>query len=407
MISLPRAMLPPGKHTASLHGFSDASERGYAAAVYLRTVTMDGQVKVSLVMAKSKVAPLRTTLTIPKLELSGAALLARLLNHVMSTLCPSVNIETVYAWTDSQIVLCWLKTSVHTLEVFVANRVSQIQKSETPLIWRHVPGEVNPADCASRGCMAPFLVEHSLWWGPEWLTRSESNWPRTPALDTVTLPGLRTLAIERRDHSFDPDFLMNRYSSLDKLLGVTAWIKRFTRNCRHPQNKCLEAFLSPQELQDALLHWVRSVQEENFENEIDILRKGKYPNDLEALTPGHFLIGRPLNALPEYPYVDVKLNRLSRFELIQQLTHSFWKRWNLEYLHILQQRVKWTDKTDPPHVGDLVLVKDANSPPLCWRRGRILNLVFGADGVPRFAEVRVDGSVLKRAVSTLSRLPID
>ncbi|XP_045453733.1 uncharacterized protein LOC123663035 [Melitaea cinxia] len=275
MISLPRAMLPPGKHTASLHGFSDASERGYAAAVYLRTVTMDGQVKVSLVMAKSKVAPLRTALTIPKLELSGAALLARLLNHVMSTLCPSVNIATVYAWTDSQIVLCWLKTSVHTLEVFVANRVSQIQKSETPLIWRHVPGEVNPADCASRGCMAPFLVEHSLWWGPEWLTRSESNWPRTPALDTVTLPGLRTLAIEQRDHPFDPDFLMNRYSSLDKLLGVTAWIKRFTRNCRHPQNKCLEAFLSPQELQDALLHWVRSVQEENFENEIDILRKGK------------------------------------------------------------------------------------------------------------------------------------
>ncbi|CAH2096634.1 unnamed protein product [Euphydryas editha] len=125
-ISLPRAMLPPGKHTASLRGFSDASERWYAAAVYLRTVTMDGQVKVSLVMAKSKVAPLRTAMTIPKLELSRAALLARLLNHAMSTLCPSVNITTAYAWTDSQIVLCWLMTSVHTLEVFVANRVSQI-----------------------------------------------------------------------------------------------------------------------------------------------------------------------------------------------------------------------------------------------------------------------------------------
>ncbi|CAH2109070.1 unnamed protein product [Euphydryas editha] len=239
-VSLPRAMLPPGKHTAS--------ERGYAAAVYLRTVTRDGQVKVSLVMVKSKVAPLRTALTITNLELSGAALLARLLNHVMSTLCPSVNITTAYAWTDSQIVLCWLKTSVHTLEVFVVNRVSQIQKSETPLIWRHVPGEVNPADCASRGCMAPVLVEHSLWWGPEWLTRSEPNWPRTPAPDTVALPGLRTLAIEWQDRLFDPDFLMNRYSSLDKLLGVTAWIKRFTRNCRHPQNKRLEAYLSLQEL---------------------------------------------------------------------------------------------------------------------------------------------------------------
>lgn len=695
-VSIPRSMLPPGKYQATLHGFSDASERGYATCVYLRTVGSDSQVKISLVMAKSKVAPLRTALTIPKLELAGATLLVRLLNHVSNLLRHTVNISTTYAWTDSQIVLCWLKASVHTLEVFVANRVSQIQKSETPLIWRHVPGELNPADCASRGCTSPALVTHSLWWGPEWLLRSESEWPLTPVLDVGPLPGLRLLAVERRACEFDPNVLLNRYSSLDKLVSVTAWIKRFYYNCKHLRNKKLEAFLSPQERQEAFCHWIRVVQDTYFEREIEILKAGKAkltgalrmlspfldntgilrvggrlrnsslpygsrhpillpkqghfvqllvtdrhirnshagcnallailqrefwilsarrtirsvvfrcmpcyrlkastmqplmgdlpsdrvresrpfagvgtdfagpflvktstlrnsktvkaylcvfvclstkaahlelvsslsteafvatldrfvsrrglpslirsdcgtnfkgtnnylkdvhdflasnhtnignkltsrsitwkfspaacphwggifeaavkvakahlrrvigesvltfeelatvfckieavmnsrplcpissdPSDLEVLTPGHFLIGQPLNALPEYPFVDVGSSRLSRFELVQQLTQSFWKRWSLEYLHVLQQRVKWTDKTNPPRVGDLVLIKDINLPPLCWRRGRILNLVYGADNVPRFAEVQVDGSVLKRAVATLSRLPID
>lgn len=130
------------------------------------------------------------------------------------------------------------------------------------------------------------------------------------------------------------------------------------------------------------------------------------PNDLETLTPGHFLIGQPLNALPEVPFREIVTSRLSRYQMLQQMSQNFWSRWSLEYLNILQQRIKWADKTDPPQVGDLVLVKDANLPPLRWRRGRIVNLYPGKDGTPRSAEVLVGDSVLKRAVATLSRLPI-
>lgn len=134
-VALPRKLLPSADCNATLHEFCDASERGYAAAVYLRTEGRDGATNVYLILAKSKVAPLRTRLTIPKLELSGAALLVRLLNHVASTLRGTINLdERVFAWTDSQIVMCWLKASVHTLEIFVANRVSQIQTSDTALI---------------------------------------------------------------------------------------------------------------------------------------------------------------------------------------------------------------------------------------------------------------------------------
>ncbi|KAI5638785.1 pao retrotransposon peptidase domain-containing protein [Phthorimaea operculella] len=269
-IAIPRKLVPSVGCKATLHGFCDASERGYAAAVYLRTASSTGTVHVRLVMAKSKVAPVRTRWTIPKLELAGAALLARLLNHVTCNLRGTINLdETVYAWTDSRIVLCWLQTSVHTLEVFVANRVSQITGSETPLVWRHVPGEWNPADCASRGCRAPDLVSHPLWWGPQWLTESPQEWPFNECRAPLGPPdrGLR-VNVGQLVPKPNPAFLLERYSSLDKLLGVTGWIKRFVNNCRKPQaERNFTPVLSPAERNAALCSLVRVVQAEHFEEE--------------------------------------------------------------------------------------------------------------------------------------------
>ncbi|KAI5632858.1 pao retrotransposon peptidase domain-containing protein [Phthorimaea operculella] len=257
-IAIPRKLVPSVGCKATLHGFCDASERGYAAAVYLRTASSTGTVHVRLVMAKSKVAPVRTRWTIPKLELAGAALLARLLNHVTCNLRGTINLdETVYAWTDSRIVLCWLQTSVHTLEVFVANRVSQITGSETPLVWRHVPGEWNPADCASRGCRAPDLVSHPLWWGPQWLTESPQEWPFN----------------ECRAPLGPPD---------------RGWIKRFVNNCRKPQaERNFTPVLSPAERNAALCSLVRVVQAEHFEEEVRLLRdgRGKLKGGIVRLNP--------------------------------------------------------------------------------------------------------------------------
>lgn len=125
-IILPQCVLPVGEYKATPHGFCDASERGYAAVVYLRAVDKHGLVKLKLVLAKRKVGPLRTHLTKRKLELCGTVLLIRLSNHVHGILGWSMDIDKTFAWIDSQFFLCWLKTSVYTLEVFVANRVSQI-----------------------------------------------------------------------------------------------------------------------------------------------------------------------------------------------------------------------------------------------------------------------------------------
>ncbi len=56
--------------------FSDASKDAFAAVVYLRVCDTDGNARISLVMSKTRVAPLKR-LTIPRLELCGAHLLAQ------------------------------------------------------------------------------------------------------------------------------------------------------------------------------------------------------------------------------------------------------------------------------------------------------------------------------------------
>ncbi|XP_029669884.1 uncharacterized protein LOC115239482 [Formica exsecta] len=62
------------------------------------------------------------------------------------------------------------------------------------------------------------------------------------------------------------------------------------------------------------------------------------PEDLEALTPGHFLVGTALNAVPE-PFLALETTtRLSRWQHLQQLRDHFWSRWSREYLHSLTHR---------------------------------------------------------------------
>ncbi|XP_069363934.1 uncharacterized protein [Maniola hyperantus] len=129
------------------------------------------------------------------------------------------------------------------------------------------------------------------------------------------------------------------------------------------------------------------------------------PNDLQCLTPGHFLIGRPLMSLPSPPLLDIKTSRLDRFQRLEQARQHFWKRWANEYVAELQQRAKWRTRCTTLKVHDLVLLKEPSAPPLCWRLGRVTQLHPGADGVPRAADVSTAQGIVRRALNRICLLP--
>ena len=129
-------------------------------------------------------------------------------------------------------------------------------------------------------------------------------------------------------------------------------------------------------------------------------------NSLEALTPSHFLAGDVITSLPDREKI-LELKLLSRWELVQKIKCSFWKRFQREYLSSLQQRSKWTKKQSNIKIGDLVLVKEDNVPPGMWPLGKIISVHPGNDGLIRVVTVKTAKSILKRPIVKLAPLPID
>ncbi|XP_011165208.1 uncharacterized protein LOC105199705 [Solenopsis invicta] len=132
------------------------------------------------------------------------------------------------------------------------------------------------------------------------------------------------------------------------------------------------------------------------------------PQDYEVLTPGHFIIGEPLNSFPEPNLFDVLTNRLTRFQLLSQMRQNFWKRWSSEYLTQLQNRYKWQRPTyETIKIGTLVLLKDKDLPPLKWHMARIIETHVANDGYVRVVSVKTSKGVTKRAINQICVLPID
>ena len=109
-----------------LHLFCDASEQAYAACVYIVATDSHGRRKSSLLVAKTKVAPVKTQ-SVPRLELCFALLGTKLFQSVIKSIAQTpVVIEEIFAWTDSTRVLCWLSKEPSRWSTFVSNRFSEI-----------------------------------------------------------------------------------------------------------------------------------------------------------------------------------------------------------------------------------------------------------------------------------------
>lgn len=697
-VSIPRHIDIRQVKEVQLVGFADASQRGYAAIVFLRTVDNLGQFNVYFIACKTKVAPLKssqndTTLTIPRLELCAALLLAKLLSHHFKLLENIIAIDRIRAWTDSTVVLAWLTQDQKHFKIFVTNRVSKIRSLLPTCEWAHVGTADNPADPASRGILPRDMLSCSKHLvGPEFLRHDDAQWPVVvPEESTIlieNLPELKTLA----KHILciqEKGLWMERFSSLTRMQRVVGYCLRFVDRVRgrttstgpishtehnqvlhriirytqqtfysdlytqikrgmtivpatmaqlapfidqtglirvggrlrhstlddrakHPillPQRCHLTNLIIRHYHQSLLHggsrlvlsmisrryWIISgraavrravyscvpcskhrasnpqpfmadlpasrvtghrpfynvgmdyggpfvvkesrrrgarthkaylalficmavkavhleivtdLSTEAFCAALDrfISRRGipanfytdcgtnyvgaakqiktlldtdnarqlissriqckwhfnppgaphfgglweaaiksakthlrkvigaqtytieelttlvvriegvlnsrplqplsSDPNDLEALTPGHFLIGQPLLAMPEVNLIDIPTNRLKRWHLIRQALQSFWRRWSHEYLHTLQGRKKWFRQTDNLAVGDLITVHSPNRSPMSWQLGRIIEVHPGLDDVVRVVTIRTADGLLKRPAVKVTKLPI-
>lgn len=79
------------------------------------------------------------------------------------------------------------------------------------------------------------------------------------------------------------------------------------------------------------------------------------PNDLTAITPAHFIIGREFQAIPEPSYAHIPLGRLSRWQFVQDSKQKFWKLWMRDYLHELQIRQRDLKITESK-IGAMVVI---------------------------------------------------
>lgn len=131
------------------------------------------------------------------------------------------------------------------------------------------------------------------------------------------------------------------------------------------------------------------------------------PSDLQVLTPGHFLTGTPLTAIPEPDVSDIPTSRLRRWQLTQKVFQHFWKRWSKEYLSQLQQRPKWCRSSENLKIGDLVLIKNELVPALQWKLGRIIQTFPGSDSHVRVAIVKTATGEFKRPIQKLCLLPFE
>lgn len=158
-----------------LIGFSDSSTMAYGAVIYARTVYPNGLVRCRMITSKTRVAPLKT-MTIPRLELAAAELLAKLVIEVKNSMeFPDMQ---YILFTDSSATLHWIRKEPAQLKRYVENRVSSIQTLTDLKKWRYVNTKENPADLLSRGVRPSLLVDNKLWlFGPEWLSLPESDWP--------------------------------------------------------------------------------------------------------------------------------------------------------------------------------------------------------------------------------------
>ncbi|XP_028404826.1 uncharacterized protein LOC114527396 [Dendronephthya gigantea] len=277
----------PGKvvEPPTLCVFADASRGAFGTCAYLRSENSTGDIKVRFVAAKSRVAPLKE-LTIPRLELQAAVLASRLCKAIEREI--RIELQESILFTDSAIVLAWIKNNGKRLKPFVASRVGEIRSNVKPAQWKHIPTEQNAADDVSRGLSVPDLSGRWLN-GPEFLRRPKEEWPnegKQPDPTEVERECIKRKAVNvvtNEVAQIGKVIECKDYSNWTRLVRVTAWVLKFKNaflaKIGRPskEDSVNEEALNPKDLERSQTVWIKEAQK--------CLKNRLKRNDFRTLSP--------------------------------------------------------------------------------------------------------------------------
>ena len=333
--SVPRCFRPHSfkVNLCEMHIFCDGSETGYGVAAYLRFQAESGQVHCVLVMAKSRLAPLKK-LTIPRLELT-AAKLAVTIKGILDRELELKVVETIL-WTDSTTVLKYIRNTTKRFQRFVANRLSFIQERTTVQQWHYVPSEENPADYASRGVSIRKFLDLQDWFdGPKFLWKSKSFWPKQEIPQTENLDEDAEVCKEKKvlSTSTKPesiDLIIQSSSSWIRLKRKIAWLIKI-KNRLLSRKESSE--ISVDDLKKSEIIIFQTVQKQHFIKERERLLKGQvvskqsplrklnpFIDDFGVIRVGGRLCNANIEDSEKYPVILPKDNHVSR--LIIRFVHE-------------------------------------------------------------------------------------
>lgn len=247
---VPRFVLDSCDGNIEIHVFSDASQKSYGAAVYVRVRNRE-TVSVNLIASKSRVAPVKRV-SLPRLELLGALIAARLGTEVKKVL-DRKGLSNIFFWSDSKVTLYWIKGSYRKWKSFVQNRVNEIQKLTDPDSWSYCSTKDNPADLLTRGVSASSLMNSSKWWTcadfliephtsnkdlqttvPEYLTQAEREsclHESKGSVESDVNDGSERIMLIHEDFNLY-NKLLNISNNYYKIINILSYIFRFIFNCR-------------------------------------------------------------------------------------------------------------------------------------------------------------------------------
>ncbi|CAJ0605126.1 unnamed protein product [Cylicocyclus nassatus] len=301
-IQLPRRVTQQeGCTSRTLSMFVDSSKRVYACVAYITTDTQAGERYTRLYCAKSKVAPIGTTQTIPKLELLAIFIGMNLLEYIVTK--SGLKFDKINLFSDSTIALAWIH-SKKRLSFLVANLTQKIQLTRERLEqYRHVqiyhvPTEENVADHATRGISHAEASNHVWFKGPRWLNEQEQHWPvrqieqPSQAEEEDSLAIMATmvtpLTLTRQPRIWPTEAV----SGYDKLKRIVAYSLRFVRKISkgklYQLDEHCETFSgipNAQELIIAERHLLREEQQQSdLQSFINSCKNKTIKEDLHGIT---------------------------------------------------------------------------------------------------------------------------